>query len=304
MPLRETLPVGAGTAQWSVWSTVARVVVTDPAALPLATELVERRLAEVDAACSRFRPDAELSRVGSLPTPVSPLLAALVDVALAAAAATDGDVDPTLGGALSALGYDRDFGAVRAGKVSVVPAADWRAVRLRDGELSVPAGVRLDLGATAKAWTADTCAADVAARCGTGVLVALGGDIGTAGPAPRGGWEVRVQDGPGEPVDIVTLPAGAGLATSSTRSRRWRNADELLHHILDPATRRSALPVWRTVTVASTSCLRANTFSTAAVVRGHRAPAWLAAAGVPARLVAAGGTVTAMGGWPRDGYGR
>ena len=30
-------------------------------------------------------------------------------VALRAASVTDGDVDPTVGGALCALGYDRDF---------------------------------------------------------------------------------------------------------------------------------------------------------------------------------------------------
>lgn len=312
MPLTETLPVDAGTAQWTVWGTVARIVVTDPARLAPATDLVEALLAAVDEACSRFRPDSEIRhacRAAGRPVTVSPLLAELVAAALRAARETDGDVDPTLGAALCGLGYDRDFasitghsvagtvdgGSAVAGRrpVRVLPSPDWRSVRLRGRELTVPSGVLLDLGATAKAAAADRAAAMVAGRLGTGVLVALGGDVATAGPAPEGGWRVLVRDRPGDPSCLVRLPAGAALATSSTASRAWGSA---LHHILDPRTRRPAPAVWRTVSVAAFSCLRANTLSTAAVVRGHRAPALLGRA--PSRLVTRDLDVVRLGGWP------
>lgn len=307
MALVETLPVRPDTAQWPVWSTLARIVLTDPAAVPAARSLVEVELAEVDAACSRFRSDSELRRACAAHGPVtlSSRLAELVDAALTAARETGGDVDPTIGAAMCALGYDTDFDGLRASTragatVRMVTAADWREVRLRGRELTVPAGVLLDLGATAKAWAADRCAALVAARLGVGVLVSLGGDIATSGPAPHGGWQVRVSDGPGEPCAAVTLPAGAALATSSTRSRRWRHAGELVHHVLDPRTGRPAAPVWRTASVAAVTCVRANTLSTAALVRGDRAVAWLRGLGAPARLVAADGTVTTLGSWPAE----
>jgi thiamine biosynthesis lipoprotein len=312
MPLIETLPIRSDTAQWPVWGTVARIVVTDPARLAEATAVVEAELAAVDAACSRFRADSELSvagRSGGRPVTVSPLLADLVEAALGAARQTGGAVDPTIGAALCALGYDRDFAAItgpavrilsaagsRPARVAVFPTPDWRSVRLRDRELTVPDGVLLDLGATAKAAAADRAARLVAVRLGTGVLVALGGDIATAGPGPDGGWRVLVQDRPGDPRCIVRLPAGAAIATSSTASRTWGRPGELLHHILDPATGRPAARVWRTVTVAASSCLRANTLSTAAVVRGHAAPELLT--GVPARLVSTDLDVLRLGGWP------
>jgi thiamine biosynthesis lipoprotein len=119
MPLVETLPVGPGTAQWSLWSTTARLVVTDPGSLPRARELVAELTARVEAACSRFRPDSELSRLPAdgRPVKVGALLAELVAAALLAARRTDGDVDPTLGDALAAAGYDRTFVLVGDGPV-------------------------------------------------------------------------------------------------------------------------------------------------------------------------------------------
>jgi thiamine biosynthesis lipoprotein len=138
----------------------------------------------------------------------------------------------------------------------------------------------------------------VAAACGVGVLVSLGGDLATAGPAPDGGWRVRVQDGPDEPSCVVTLPAGGAMATSSTSSRRWETAGEMVHHIVDPRSGRPARRVWRTASVAAYSCVRANTLATAAIVRGERAPGWLARLGAPARLVDARRSVLRLGGWP------
>ena len=303
MPLIETLPIRPDTAQWSVWGTVARIVVTDPALLAEATAIVTAELAAVDAAGSRFRAGSELSlacRAGGRSVAVSPLLADLVGAALEAARQTDGAVDPTIGAALCGLGYDRDFAAVTGREVApalrIFATPDWRSVRLHGHELAVPDGVLLDLGATAKAVAADRAALLVAARLGVGVLMALGGDIATAGPAPDGGWRVLVQDRPGDPRCTVRLPAGAALATSSTAGRTWGRPGELLHHILDPRTGRPVPRVWRTVSVAASSCLRANTLSTAAIVRGHAAPALLA--GFPARLVTTDLDVLRLGGWP------
>jgi thiamine biosynthesis lipoprotein len=54
------------------------------------------------------------------------------------------------------------------------------------------------------------------------------------------------------------------------------------------------------VTAVAPTAAEANTATTAAVVLGHDAPAWLVERDVPARLVAAGGAVLLSGGWPPD----
>jgi FAD:protein FMN transferase len=112
---------------------------------------------------------------------------------------------------------------------------------------------------------------------------------------------VLVQDGPGQPADTVTLPAGMAIATSSTLSRRWVQDARVVHHIVDPATAMPADPVLRTATVAAPTCVEANTLSTAALVRGGRARALLISWGRPSRLVAADGEVVRLGGWPVPG---
>ncbi|HEY6962988.1 MAG TPA: FAD:protein FMN transferase [Gaiellaceae bacterium] len=287
--------------------TTAAVAVCDDAALPDARRVLELELAHIDRACSRFRDDSELAHANARagePVHVTALFAEAVAAALAAAAATDGIVSPALGGALAAAGYDVTFEVVRARAQTIVrpvpPRPDaWRGIELdvERRQLTVPRGVELDLGATAKALAADRAAAAIVAATGTGALVSLGGDVAVAGPAPAGGWAVRIAedhaaidaDGP-----VVGIDRG-GLATSSTTVRAWRTSAGSMHHVLDPRTARPAASGWRTISVAASTCLAANVASTAALVGGT---SYLR--GLHARLVADDGSVHYVGAWPRD----
>jgi thiamine biosynthesis lipoprotein len=286
----------------------ASVLVTEPALAADAERLLRADVAALDEACSRFRPDSELSRLhanADTEVTVGPLLADAIGVALRAARLSGGLVDPTVGTAVIGLGYDRDLAELTDDPMPPArprPAPGWQRVAFDPvrRRVRLPGTVRLDLGATAKAMAADRSAARIATALGCGVLVGLGGDIGTAGAAPEGGWRIGVGDdhrlAADEPDVVVTLGSG-GLATSSTTCRTWRRAGRTVHHIVDPRTGGVAEPVWRTVSVAAASCVDANTASTAAIVLGRSAPDWLRRAGLPARLV--GRDVVTVGGWPR-----
>ena len=139
-----------------------------------------------------------------------------------------------------------------------------------------------------------------------GVLVSFGGDIASPAPPPPGAG------GSASPTTIAPAPrrrdsgsrcARGGLATSSTTVRRWQTAGASVHHLIDPA-HRPARPAssWRTVSVSAASCLDANIASTAAIVRGESAPAWLVVAG-PARAgwSASDGSVASRRGLARRG---
>jgi thiamine biosynthesis lipoprotein ApbE len=340
MPVASNMPVQSrsgtpASSGWEALGTSAVLLVTDPRALARARAIVERELAELDRACSRFRPDSDLQRVNAGAgrfVPVSRLLIEAVQVALRAAELTDGDVDPTVGNALALAGYDRDWTLLRkpadasdrpsrAGEsdragaersfpdtlqpptIRALVTPGWRAIEI-DGEraaIRVPAGVRLDLGATAKAWVADRAADAVHEATGAGSLVSLGGDIATAGAAPEDGWRIHVTDdhrsAPGSSGQTISIRCGA-IATSSTAVRRWSHEGQTRHHIIDPATGVPVARTWRTVSVAAQTCLDANIASTAALIRAGSAPVWLERLGLPARLVSNEGAVRRVRGWP------
>jgi FAD:protein FMN transferase len=316
-----------GLESWEALGTSAVLVLGDERMLARARAIVDRELARIDWACSRFRSDSELCRVSARAgewVQVDPLLVEAIELALRAARITDGDVDPTLGEALELAGYDRDWRLLEplsayttaadrmkdswTPRVHATAKPRWQAIRIDRARSSVrvPHGVKLDLGATAKAWAADCASRAVHRATGVGVLMSLGGDLSTCGQAPLEGWRIHVTDdhrapasAPGQRIAIQ----GGGLATSSVAVRHWRHRGRAMHHIIDPVNGTPATGPWRTVSVAAIDCADANIASTAALVRGEPASEWLDGLGLPARLVRHDGTVVTVGSWPTEGAG-
>jgi FAD:protein FMN transferase len=299
------------SARLRALGTGAVLCVTDPAALQPARRELVRELREVDLLASRFRQDSELTalnRRAGEPVRVSRRLFDAVALAVDVARRTGGLVDPTVGRALRLVGYDRTFVAVRTRDGNFLAVSHrspgWGSVQLDPErlEIRVPAGVELDLGATAKAAAADAVATAVHGSTGSGVLVSLGGDVAAAGSVPAGGWPIRIADHHDAPLDSdgpVVAVGGGGLATSGVAARRWRVRGGERHHIIDPRTGSSAITPWRTVSVTGATCVDANAASTAAVVLGPDALAWLGLRGFSARLVRHDGSEAFIGDWPR-----
>ena len=241
---------------------------------------------------------------------MSPLLFEAIEVALGAARRTGGAVDPTVGNAIAALGYDADLGEVLsrppAPPQALGTVAGFAHVQTDpiDRSVRIPRGVRLDLGATAKALAADHAAASIARHLGHGALVSLGGDVAVAGSAPSGGWAVGIAQESSTPVDevdqVVAITHG-GLASSATTVRSWKSGDRTVHHIVDPRTGDCADPYWVLVSAAGPSCVEANVATTAAIVWGADALDRLPLFGLAARLVRFDGALFTVGGWPHEG---
>ncbi len=295
------------SAVWTDWSCRVRVTVDDSAVLEDARALVVALMDDVSRSIDRFRPDSELSAINAAAgrlVPVSHCTVALLDAALDAAETTGGAVDPTVGLHVRHAGYDTDIESVRASVQRVRPLelrqADWSLVRV-DHDLSlagVPTGLQLDLGATAKAWTADTAANSIADTLGTAALVEIGGDLRVAGDRDEP-WQIDVGEVPGQPQQRIALTHG-GLATSSTVIRRWRTSNGEAHHIIDPRTGQPSTGQWRTATVWAATAVEANAASTAALVLGDEAVAYLNETAQAARLVGKFGQLWTTAGWPRE----
>ncbi len=286
-----------------LWGGDATVVVTDRSKLDAALAEVKRTVDAFDLACSSFRADSELTMLNAcagVPVVVSSLLLSAVREALWAARQTGGAVDPTVGLTLIAYGFSPQLRSSDRPRIERAPGYRAVVVDAAGSSIRLARGVCLDLGATAKALAADRAAAAAESATGCGVLVGLCGDIAAAGDPPAGGWRIRItddhrdRDGAGQTVTI----AGGGLATSSTTVRRARNGTA--HHLIDPATGTPTAGPWRAASVTARSCLEANTASTAAIVLGGRATAWLEREQLAARLVGTDAHVRYVNGWPTE----
>jgi len=300
------------TRSFRAIGTTATVVVQEPTDADAAEQLLAAELAAFDLACSRFREDSELQALhadAGRTVAVSELLFDALSVALGTAARTGGAVDPTIGNAIAALGYDADLAEVQsrppAPPRALGPVAGYQHVQLnpRDRTVRIPRGVRLDLGSSAKALAADRAATRIAARIGSGTLVSLGGDVAVAGPPPAGGWAVGIaheSSTPAEQVDQVVAIRHGGLASSATSVRTWQAGDRAVHHILHPRTGDCVEPYWVLVSATGPSCVEANLVSTAAIVWGEQALDELARFEQSVRLVRVDGEVFSVNGWPTE----
>ena len=298
-------------ARFDALGTYAFIAVRRPGGLTDAVRLAKRVLADVDATCSRFRDDSDLSRANRNAgrwVEVDPMLVAAVEAACDAAKHSDGLVHPLLGRPMVQLGYDRDFDQLseRADTIQFPwsdpgPSLDsWQEIGLdHTGAIRVPHGTALDLGSVGKAWASDMVASGIEQELGLPAIVSLGGDIRIACPDWEP-WHVAISERPGDSAESMVGLVCGGLATSSTQVRRWKRGGAVRHHLLDPRTGRPAAEVWRTVTAIGSTCTAANTASTASIVLGHEATDWLGELDVTARLVDTHGNVTRTGNWPAE----
>jgi thiamine biosynthesis lipoprotein len=232
---------------------------------------VERRFAEDERRCSRFRDDSELSRVNRRSgawTPISEELRSVVAFALDAARRTDGRVTPTVLRALEAAGYDRDLDevlvAARAALHPPTPCPRAADVRLRGRRILLPEGVGLDLGGFAKGSTVDRAASEALEAGARWIVVNAGGDLRVLGEAPTISVGIDDPGAPGGKILELRLSRGA-LATSSVARRAWGPA---AHHLIDPRTGAPASTDVVQATVWAPSCADAEVLAKDVLLRG------------------------------------
>ena len=243
--------------------------------------------AEVEGRCSRFDPQSELRQLCARPgqaVAVSPLLWSALDLALSVAGESGGAFDPTIGGAMEARGFDRNY---RTGERRRAGGGDrtgtWRDVRLdpEQRRVTLRRPLLLDLGGLAKGLAIDLALRALEAF--PGAAVDAGGDIAVRGHNARGQpWRVGIRHPrqPGALCATLALSAAA-VCTSGDYERRSRGGG---HH-LNPSSGRPVDAVASCSVVAPTAVL-ADALSTAASVLGPEAGiAWLGAQGVEALII-------------------
>lgn len=240
---------------------------------------LEKTLADLDAHLSTWRPDSDLSRLKDGPRPVDEDTAALIDLALDVAAASDGAFDPTVQPLMHLWGFrggeprteppsDADLSAARA-------RVGWQRVRIdrsKGRPILDAGGTDLDVAAIAPGWAADRLA-DVAAAAGaTDIYVDVGGEAVLRGRAPSGRrWRIGV-DRPAEglasgaEIAAVVELSNAGVATSGNYRNHRSIAGTRYGHTMDPRTGRPVTHEVASVTVVAPTAAEADAWATVLMV--------------------------------------
>ena len=236
----------------------------------------------IEARLSRFRQETELSRLNARSgkwVVVSDMLFQAVIKARHATQITAGLVNPLVLPALIAAGYAHSFADMthrgsRAPEPIAAPVLvpDWRGIEIRRNHnaIRLPAGSQIDLGGTAKGWTAAQIAGRLSAYgpC----LVDAGGDLAARGK-PRGqvGWQVDVAE-PGRSNEVPPLASvmitDLAVATSGIDYRRWVRNGTWQHHLIDPHTGQPAVTDVLAATVIHPDASLAEGYAKALVLLG------------------------------------
>jgi thiamine biosynthesis lipoprotein len=253
------------------------IITTDAPASAIRTAV--SLLAQLEQRWSRFLPDSDISQLNAAhgrPVAVDPHTLTLIAAMIEGHHATAGRYDPTVLPILIADGYRSSV--TDPSNVTVIPSTATHAGTMHgiivNGErrtVTMPVGVVLDPGGIGKGLAADLVVAQLLADGAAGALVDIGGDLSCAGAPPdTDGWIVTVEDPDDPGADVLTFATtGGGVATSSTRSRRWIAGGDTHHHIIDPGSGAMASTDLAAVTVVAPAGWLAEAHATGALLAGR-----------------------------------
>jgi thiamine biosynthesis lipoprotein len=169
----------------------------------------------------------------------------------------------------------------RESVAALLPIVGWEKVSWRAPEISLPAGMEIDLGGIGKEYAVDRAAALVrplSTRC----LVNFGGDLLALGPQADGQpWRVGIESLSDSTAAARHIDLAVGALATSGDARRFLQKDGVRYgHVLDPTTGWPVVGAPRSITVAADSCTQAGMLATLALLQGTEAEAFLRAQGV------------------------
>jgi thiamine biosynthesis lipoprotein len=244
-------------------------------------QIARLRLADLENKWSRFIATSDISRINTADgkdTFVSKDTVSLVQYLVDAQSRTHGLFDPSLLPALIGLGY----GVSRTDssmKSEIAPHSRWSIpldetrIDQASGAVRLPSGATLDPGGLGKGLAADMVATELIECGATGACISVGGDMRIAGDSElNSSWLVAVESPFDECSALATLTlSSGGIATSSTRGKRWIGPLGEVHHVLHPNT---ATPLKESSgqlvqsTVLASEAVWAEVFATALLVGG------------------------------------
>lgn len=207
---------------------------------------------------------------------VSPELAALIQRSRELASASDGLLDPAMGGLLKLWGFSEDppkqvppsaseiQALLRAGPVMTDVSLHGRELRITN-----PA-VRLDFGAIAQGYAVDWIVAELRRHGVANAIINVSGDLRILGQHGDRPWRVGIRNprsGQGDVLAALDMHDSESIVTSGDYERFYVYQGKRYHHIIDPRTGYPSRGV-SSVTVLADSATLADAASTILMING------------------------------------
>ena len=139
----------------------------------------------------------------------------------------------------------------------------------RNGQVSLAAGMEIDLGSVAKGYTGDRVISLLRERGVASALLNLGGNVQALGSKPDGTpWRIAVRDPFGDGYVGILEIANQAVITSGGYERCFVEDGQTYWHIIDPATGAPVRSGLVSVTIVGESGLVCDGLSTALFVMG------------------------------------
>ena len=211
---------------------------------------------------------------------VSPETAEILKAALQVSEWSGGAFDVTIAPVSSLWDFTSGKQEIPAAEAieEAVKRVDCRQIRLEGNEVTMPAGMMVDLGGIAKGYIADAVKERLESEGIENAILAFGGNIVAIGKKPDGSpWKVGIQDIDGETgkAMMVSLNYGGSTVTSGIYERGFTAGGVTYHHILSTDTGWPIQNELASVTIFSDSSLWGDALSTAVFALGMQEGAGL-----------------------------
>jgi thiamine biosynthesis lipoprotein len=258
----------------------------DPSIADQLTWIAASEAWRIENKFSRYRDDNIVHTINSAqgtPVCVDPETALLLDFAQTLYELSERRFDITSGILRHAWKFDGSDNLPQPSIVEeLLQRVGWHRVHWQSPQVTMPAGMEIDLGGIGKEYAVDRATALLREQTDISCVVNFGGDLAVSrAPFSRQSWHVGIEmpDEAGSAERLIEISTGA-LATSGD-ARRYLEKDGIRYsHILDPLTGWPVPDAPRSVTVAAETCTSAGMLSTLAMLKGSQCQQFLAGQGV------------------------
>lgn len=240
-----------------------------------ALTLAEEEIRRLESEWSVTDEDSEIWKInhsGGQPVTLSDETAQIVRFALDMAEETDGALEPTIYPVLTAWGFTTDENRIPGEEElrSLLENVGYEKVELNGNQITLPAGMELDLGAVGKGYAGDLTAELLEEKGITSALLDIGGNVQAVGSRPDGtDWRLGLRNPYGEGAIGVLSVSDCAVVTSGDYERYFIGEDGKEYgHIIDPETGYPVDNGLASVTIITEEGKKGDALSTSMFVKG------------------------------------